>query len=132
MINLIFSIINEIKSYFIPEKVRYEIKGGCKMCGKCCNYMYSFDTYTEKEFKFMQLLYPSYKRFYIKDKDEDGNLIFACKYVSEDGKCTVYNKRLKMCKKYPQRFIKFPAKLHEGCGYEVVKKTFEDYLGLRT
>ena len=35
------------------EKVSYEITGECKKCGKCCNYMYSYDTYTEKEFKIM-------------------------------------------------------------------------------
>lgn len=128
MINFITTLINETRSYFVPEKVEYEIKGECKQCGKCCNYMYSFDTYTEQEFKFMQLLYPKYKRFYIKGKDEEGNLIFACKYVSEEGKCTVYNKRLKMCKNYPSKKIRFLGKLHEGCGYKVIKKSFEDYL----
>lgn len=128
MFNLIFSIINEFKSYFVSEKILYEIKGECKRCGKCCNYMYSFDTYSEKEFKFMQLLFPSYKRFYIKGRDDKGNFIFACKYVSKDGLCTVYNKRLNMCKKYPHRFITQPAKLHEGCGFSVEKKTFQDYL----
>lgn len=128
MFDLFFSITNEIKSYFVPEKIKYEIVGECKKCGKCCNYMYSFDTYTEKEFKIMQFLFPAYKRFYIKGKDEEGNLIFACKYVSEDGLCTVYKKRLKMCKKYPKRFINQPAVLHEGCGYKVVKKSFDDYL----
>lgn len=128
MFNLIINLINEIKSYFVTEKMKYEIIGECKKCGKCCNYMYSFDTYSEQEFKFMQLLYPAYKRFYIKGKDENGNLIFACKYVSEDGLCTVYKKRLKMCKVYPNKKIFYPAKLHEGCGYKVVKKSFEDYL----
>lgn len=128
MFNLFFNLINEIKSYFVPEKIDYEIVGECKKCGKCCNYMYSFDTYTEQEFKFMQALFPSYKRFYIKGKDKDGNLIFACKYISEEGLCTVYNKRLKMCKKYPFKKILYPADLHEGCGYKVVKKNFEDYL----
>ena len=44
-------LINEIRSYFVPEKVSYEITGECKKCGKCCNYMYSYDTYTEKEFR---------------------------------------------------------------------------------
>lgn len=133
MINLIFNIINEIKSHFVPEKVKYDIVGECKKCGKCCNYIYSFDTCNEQEFKFMQILYPVYKRFYIKDKDEKGNLpeshlIFACKYVSKDGLCTVYNKRPKMCKRYPNKKILHNAKMHEGCGYSVVKKTFEDYL----
>ncbi len=128
MKNLIVNIINEIKSYFVPENIRYEVIGECKKCGKCCNYMYSFDTYTEKEFKIMQFLFPSYKRFYIKGKDEDGNFIFACKYVSKEGLCTVYNKRLNMCKKYPAKSIAYPANLHEGCGFRVVKKTFDDYL----
>lgn len=128
MINLILNIINETKSYFVPEKLKYGIIGECKQCGKCCNYMYSFDTYTEQEFKFMQALFPSYKRFYIKGKDEEGNLIFACKLVSEEGLCTAYDKRLKMCKKYPCKNINYPANLHEGCGYKIEKKNFEDYL----
>lgn len=127
MINII-NIINEIKSYFVAEKIKYEITGECKKCGKCCNYMYSFDTYSAQEFKFMQMLFPAYRRFYIKGKDEEGNFIFACKYVSPEGLCKVYKKRLKMCKVYPCKKILYPAKLHEGCGYSVVSKTFEDYL----
>ena len=126
--SLIFNIINEIKSYFVPEKISYKITGECKKCGKCCNYMYSFDTYNEQEFKFMQALYPAYKRFYIKGKDDEGNLIFACKYVSKNGECSVYKKRLKMCKNYPAKRIKYRAKLHEGCGFQIETKNFEDYL----
>jgi len=128
MPDFILSIINEIRSYFVPERLTYKITGECKKCGKCCNYMYSFDEYTEKEFKFMQLLFPSYRRFYIKGKDEDGKLIFACKYVSKEGLCTVYEKRLPRCRKYPAKEIKFYAKLHEGCGYTIHKKDFKDYL----
>jgi Fe-S-cluster containining protein len=122
------NLINEIKSYFVSDKIEYEIVGECIKCGKCCNYMYSFDTYTEKEFKFMQFIFPSYKRFYIKGKDAEGNFIFACKYVSDKGLCTVYNKRLNMCKLYPYKKISYFAKLHEGCGYRIIKKDFKDYL----
>lgn len=128
MLELLENIKNEFLSYFVPEKVEYEIQGECKKCGKCCRYMYSFDTYTEKEFKFMQFLYPAYRRFYIKGRDKDNNLIFACKYVTDDGLCSVYEKRLPMCKKYPLKKINYPAKLHEGCGYRVIKKSFSDYL----
>ena len=115
-------------SYFVPQKMKYRITGECKKCGKCCNYMYSFDTYTEKEFKIMQFLYPSYKRFYIKGKDEFGNLIFACKYVTDKGLCSVYDKRLRMCKRYPLPKINYPGELHEGCGYTVEKIKFNDFL----
>lgn len=128
LIKILKSLYYEFKSYFVPEKIKYEVVGSCKKCGKCCNYMYSFDTYTEKEFKIMQFLYPAYKRFYIKGKDELGNLIFACKYVQDDGLCGIYDKRLRMCKRYPVRFINYPASMHEGCGYSVCKKSFKDYL----
>jgi Fe-S-cluster containining protein len=128
LIDFLKSQWNEILSYFVPEKVKYKITGECKKCGKCCNYMYSFDTYTEKEFKIMQFLYPAYKRFYIKGKDEFGNFIFACKYVTPEGLCSVYDKRLKMCKKYPAKYILYPAKMHEGCGFCVEEKNFKKYL----
>lgn len=128
MLEILENIKNEFLSYFVPEKVEYEIQGECKKCGKCCRYMYSFDSYTKKEFKFMQFLFPSYRRFYIKGKDDKGNLIFACKYVTNNGLCSVYEKRLPMCKKYPSKKIFYPAKLHEGCGYKIVKKSFNDYL----
>ena len=76
ILDFLYVIFNEIRSYFVPEKVTYKITGECKKCGKCCNYMYSYDTYTEKEFKIMQFLFPAYKRFYIKGRDDEGNLIF--------------------------------------------------------
>lgn len=128
ILNFFFVIINEIRSYFVPEKVVYEVEGECKKCGKCCNYMYSYDTYTEKEFKIMQFLFPAYRRFYIKGKDEDGNFIFACKLVTKDGLCSDYKHRLPMCRKYPAKKLSFYGKLHDGCGYRVIKKNFEDYL----
>ena len=109
IIDFLANIKNEFLSYFVPERVEYEVVGSCKKCGKCCRYMYSFDTYSEKEFKIMQFLFPAYKRFYIKGKDEDGNLIFACKYVTDEGLCSVYEKRLPMCKKYPARKIYYKA-----------------------
>ena len=128
MFDFIKSVWYEFLSNFVPEKLSYEISGECKKCGKCCNYMYSIDTYTEKEFRIMQFLFPAYKRFYIKGKDEDGNLIFACKMVTNDGLCSDYKHRLRMCKNYPAKRISYPGKLHEGCGYSVEEKHFEDYL----
>ena len=128
MFDLIKSVIYEIQSYFVPQKLKYEITGKCKKCGKCCNYMYSVDTYTEKEFKIMQMIFPKYRRFYIKGRDEYGNLIFACKLVTPDGLCSDYKHRLRMCKNYPARFINYNGKLHEGCGYKVEKKEFKNYL----
>lgn len=128
MKDFLFCIINEIRSYFVPEQVIYEVTGKCKKCGKCCNYMYSVDTYTEKEFKIMQFLFPTYRRFYIKGKDEEGNLVFACKMVTPEGLCSDYKHRPRMCKNYPAKRVAYKAQLHDGCGYKVNIKTFEDYV----
>ena len=128
MLDFIKSIIYEFLSNFVPEKLSYKITGECKKCGKCCNYMYSKDTYTEKEFKIMQMIFPKYKRFYIKGKDECGNLIFACKLVTPDGLCSDYKHRLRMCKNYPAKKISYPGKLHDGCGYKVEIKKFDEYM----
>lgn len=128
MKDFLFCIINEIRSYFVPEQVIYEVTGKCKKCGKCCNHMYSVDTYTEKEFKIMQFLFPTYRRFYIKGKDEEGNFIFACKMVTPEGLCSDYKHRPRMCKNYPAKRVAYKAQLHDGCGYKVNIKTFEDYV----
>ena len=128
ILDFVKSIIYEGLSYFVPEKMSYEITGKCKKCGKCCNYMYSVDTYTEDEFKFMQKLFPTYKRFYIKGKDEFGNLIFACKLVTPEGLCSDYKHRPRMCRRYPIKRVSYPAKLHEGCGYKINIKKFDEYL----
>ena len=94
MLSFLTNIKNEILSYFVPEKMEYKITGKCLKCGKCCRYMYSFDTYTTTDFKIMQFLFPKYKRFYIRGKDEFGNLIFACKYVTEECKSTMPENRM--------------------------------------
>lgn len=76
----------------------------------------------------MQIIFPTYRRFYIKKKDENGNLVFGCKYLTEDKLCSVYEKRPLMCKKYPQKKLSFYAEMPDGCGYYVEKKSFKEYL----
>jgi len=119
----------EFRSYFVVQKTAYKIEGECIKCGKCCKYMYSFDTYSENEFKIMQRIYPKYRRFKIIGKDEKENLIFACRFVSENGLCKDYENRLNMCRSYPAKKIYYNGKLHDGCGYKVLaEKKFNDFL----
>ena len=125
--DLIKSIYWEVLSYFVPERQTYEIIGECTKCGKCCENIYSAYMYTEKEFEFMKKIFPSYRRFYIKGKDEFGNFVFACKYL-KGNLCSVYDKRPRLCRSYPQKRLAVYAKMPDGCGYTVVKKEFKDYL----
>jgi Fe-S-cluster containining protein len=91
--------------------------------------MYSIDTYTEKEFNLTAKIFPKYKRFKIIGKDNYNNLIFACNLIDENGLCTDYKNRLKMCKKYPGPAINGGGELHKNCGYKIIpEKSFREYL----
>lgn len=118
----------EFLSYFVPERQSYEITGNCNKCGKCCETIYAAYMYSEDEFKLMQKIFPSYKRFYIKYKDTNGNLVFGCKYLTEENLCGDYENRPSVCKKYPQKRLAKYAEMPDGCGYKVNKKHFKDYL----
>lgn len=128
LIDKIKTIYYELLSYFVPEKQEYIIEGECNMCGECCRNIYSLDTYSEKEFRFMQFIYPPYRRFFIKGKDEEGNFVFSCKYIQDDGKCSVYDKRPKLCRNYPKKKLNHYLKMPDKCSYRVVKKDFREYL----
>ena len=128
MFKILQPLFYEFMSYFVPTPNPYIRVGKCLQCGKCCREIYSRDTFTEKEFKFMQFIYPPYRRFYIKNKDNLGNLVFACKYVQPDGKCAVYAKRPKFCKTYPIPKHNYSLTMPEGCGYKFVKKEFKEFL----
>ncbi|MBQ9246589.1 YkgJ family cysteine cluster protein [bacterium] len=126
-IDFIKSIYYEILSYFVPQKLKYKIEGKCNKCGKCCNQIRSYGLKDNKELRLMQFFLPWYKRFYIRGNDKYG-LILGCKYLSENGLCTVYNKRPLLCRNYPAKTISFNGEMIDGCGFKVIKKDFKDYL----
>ncbi len=127
-INFIKSIYYELKSYFVPQRIKYKIEGECKKCGECCRQIRAFGLKNEKELKFMQFIFPWYKRFFITGEDENGELILSCKHLSTEGLCTVYAKRPFVCRNYPLKTIRFNAEMPDGCGFKVIKKEFKDYL----
>lgn len=127
-IDFIKSLYYEVLSYLVPRRLKYKIEGECNKCGKCCRQIRAYGMKDEKELKFMQFIFPSYKRFYITGKDNNGELILSCKYIMDNGLCMVYNARPSVCKKYPAKSIHFNAEMIDGCGYKIIKKKFKDYL----
>ena len=130
LIKFIKNIYYEVMSNLILEEVKYDIEGKCSQCGDCCRFMYSLDTYTEDEFKFLTNFYPKYKRFKVIGKDTDGNLILACKLIDEYNLCPDYENRLEMCRDYPNpKKIRAGGKLYKRCTYKLIpEKAFEDFL----
>jgi Fe-S-cluster containining protein len=130
ILKILKPIYYEFMSNFVLEKIKYDIEGECCKCGDCCRFMYSLDTYTEKEFMLMTKFYPKYKRFKVIGKDEHGNLILACKLIDETGLCPDYENRLEMCKDYPNlKRIKAGGRLYERCTYRLKpQNSFESYI----
>lgn len=128
LIDLIKSIYFEFLSYFVPQKQNYKITGKCNKCGKCCQQIRSFGMQNEKDLKFMQLIFPWYKNFYIKETSQTGEIVLSCKKLSASGQCTIYKFRPLLCRNYPKKHINFFVEMIDGCGYKVNKKEFKDYL----
>ncbi len=126
--DFIKSCFYEFLSYFVPQKINYKIEGKCLKCGECCRQIRSRGLKNNTELKFMQFILPHYKRFFITGKDEEDNLILSCKFLTDDGKCSVYNSRPQVCRNYPAKHIPYNAEMIEGCGFKVIKKEFKDYL----
>lgn len=127
-IDFIKSLYYEFLSYFVVQKAEYIVTGSCKQCAECCKQIHSYGMKNEKDLKIMQFILPHYKRFFIKGKDENGELILSCKYLDKNGKCSVYEKRPNICRNYPYNSVNFNGKMFATCGYKVVKKEFKDYL----
>lgn len=68
----------------------------------------------------MQFIFPSYKRFEIIGTDEKDNLMFKCNWLKEDNTCLNYDKRLSMCKNFPNTRYGSLGNVPEGCGYKLV------------
>lgn len=122
------SLYWEIKSYFVPQRMFFEVQGECKRCGKCCKNIYSVGIENETDLKWMKFFFPSYKRFYISHRDEFNNIVLACKYIGDDGLCKVYKKRPGVCRRYPASRIRIKAPLPDYCGYTVKEVNFKDFL----
>lgn len=127
-IDLLKSLYYELLSYFKVEKQTYKIEGSCNKCGKCCREIRSLGMKNEKDLKIMQFIFPWYKRFYITKIDENNNIVLSCKYLNENGTCSVYKFRPLLCRNYPKKKINFNGQMPDGCGYKIIKKEFKDYL----
>lgn len=129
MKTFLLSLYYEFLSEFVVKKVRYKVTGECNKCGKCCQEIRMKGADNEKDFKLTQFFIPMYRRFVIKGKDENGDLILGCTLQNPDGTCSVYNKRPKLCKNYPGKYLYFQGVLPEGCGFKIEpEKSFDDYL----
>ncbi len=126
--SLISNRYYDYKAKKVIETVDYKIIGACKQCGQCCKKIFSTNLYYKGEFDLMQKDYPEFKRFEILGISEQKKLVFWCKMLGEDNKCSDYENRLDLCKKYPFEKVN-KGRLFNNCGFKKIPvKEFSEYL----
>ncbi len=124
---------------FFVQKItssKFVVTGKCRRCGTCCRNITFFVgnriVTSEAEFQKMQEFDKKYRNFEISGKGENGELLFRCKALKENGSCGVYRFRSVNCRLYPrvnQKFVYDGGVPLDGCGYSFsVNKKFKDYL----
>lgn len=140
--NFFEDIIQYLKNRVFSSK--YIVKGKCKQCGQCCATILFSDEngYIKTPEDFIKLQRKNHKlnmfaiNGRVDDVDENnqqfGALLFKCKVLGEDGKCTRYFFRSLFCRDYPSinsHFIQMGGTTLDGCGYYFdVDKKFSDYI----
>ncbi|WP_457576862.1 YkgJ family cysteine cluster protein [Desulfomarina sp.] len=102
------------------------ITGHCLNCGQCCQSISLEHTdgwlRDEIEFEAITEEHPEYKRFEITGKDGQGFLLFRCTWLTEEGLCRNHEKRLPLCRNFPEKSLFFcGGTLPAGCGYSLVE-----------
>ncbi len=131
------NIIKYLKFFFQKQtSSKFVVTGKCNQCGTCCRNITFFIgkkiITTEEEFARMKNFDKKYKNFEINGIGKNGELLFRCKALNDNGKCSVYHFRSINCRLYPkinQKFVYDGGVPLDGCGYSfTVNKNFKDYL----
>ncbi len=99
------------------------VTGSCRGCGMCCRSI-SLEGWngwlrSEKAFQKIVITYPEYGRFVVSGRDRQGFLLFTCTLCTPLGICLEYDKRLALCRKFPECSLVFAGgRLPSTCGYK--------------
>jgi len=98
------------------------LSGTCKGCGACCQKL-NLEVaggWIRSDVHFQEMIvdHPEFSRFKIIGKDEKGYLQFSCSWLTSEGSCQDYQRRLAICRNFPETSLVFcGGGLPEGCGY---------------
>ncbi len=106
---------------------KLEVVGHCKQCGDCCRSLMLIDSRgivrSRRYFRKLQQRDQFYRNLEIVGTDQNSVLVFNCKLVGEDGRCTKYDERPAICRNFPDLWMfRFGGELDSTCGYSLQTK----------
>ena len=100
---------------------RYQLVGQCHMRGTCCTMIVGDPPRFVKARPLLLGLFAAYHRvmhnFRVVNRGPDGELIFHCGYLQDDGRCGIYRYRPFLCRNYPVQTWFEPPRPLPGCGF---------------
>jgi len=110
-----------------PKESR-TIVGECHACGACCRDLILVDAgrsvRSRRQFRRLVKRKPEFAMFRPESGESaPGELHFHCERLGDDGRCTAYDARPALCRRYPDpRMLRHDADLPAGCGYRIVPR----------
>ncbi|NDV26414.1 YkgJ family cysteine cluster protein [Desulfovibrio sp. JC010] len=100
------------------------VRGSCNLCGSCCRSVCL--SVGGRWLKSKRKFYKEIKKdtslacFEISGKTEEGYLKFTCTRLNDNGTCSDYENRPKLCRSFPSPsiFMEF-GQLPKGCGFRM-------------
>lgn len=123
-VGLLWDVDGWLTRFWYRRQVK--LRGRCEACGECCTRLVLWHreapVQTLQTFAELVEVDPfTYGRFQPHDINADGDLLFQCSKLDEDGRCTVYLERPVICRRYPDpRMFLRGGSLPENCTYQVV------------
>ena len=100
-INLELVALRLIRAIVRPEFV---VQGDCLRCGACCEHIVGDPPRWIKETKLLSIYVAYHKvahRFRPIHRGPNGEVIFSCGHLQDDGRCGIYRFRPLICRNYP-------------------------------
>jgi len=102
-----------------------ELRGSCHKCGECCRQIVGDPPRFVKDTMLLRLFVAYHRamhRFEVTGRGPDGEVVFACAHVRQDGRCGIYRRRPLLCRNFPTRPFFEPPGILPGCGFAMAPR----------
>jgi Fe-S-cluster containining protein len=122
----IIETFQKVETRFVHlfKKPEYERRGGCQGVGACCKkvgmVLPAFLTKRNWAVRYFSWWH-DYRYNFNYLGQVDAMLVYECRYLTKDNRCSIYRFRPRLCREYPKEQLWGFPKVHKGCGFSFAK-----------
>lgn len=114
-----------LKAVRIVLPPKYEVVGECVRCGKCCTEIVSRPPRFIRQTKMLPVFLAFHRvmhNFSMVGEGPQGELIFRCGHLKDDGGCGIHKWRPFLCRNFPMQPWFDPPQILPYCSYQVAAR----------